>query len=144
MSMWKQDTSSNSYHNKKLAAIGGDAGGANGNMSTSNHQSRMMQQYSSSPQQSDLYALVVSKNQYPQLMQAKSWNLAVPFVEQRFSHTPSESIANNFTPTANKLKIRHLSNIRTGPPPVKPRESRFLDSNIQTYKHLFLISYGRS
>lgn len=69
---------------------------------------------------SDLFALVVSKNQYPQLMQAHSWNLAVPFVEQRFSNTPSESIANNFTPTASKLKIRNLGNIR---PSVIPRES---------------------
>lgn len=72
------------------------------------------------PKPSDLFALVLSKNEYPQLMQAKSWNIAVPFIEQRFSHTPSESIANNFTPTANKLKIRNLPPMR---PPVLPRES---------------------
>jgi len=42
-------------------------------------------------------------------MQSKSWNLAVPFKEQRFSHTPSESIANNYTPTANDLKIKNLA-----------------------------------
>lgn len=41
-------------------------------------------------------------------MQNKSWNLAVPYKEQKFFHTPSESIANNYTPSANKLKIRNL------------------------------------
>lgn len=80
---------------------------------------------------SDLFALVVSKNQYPQLMQAHSWNLAVPFVEQRFSNTPSESIANNFTPTASKLKIRNLGNIR---PSVIPRESNHITNNLIYFK----------
>lgn len=41
-------------------------------------------------------------------MQSKSWNIAVPFKEQRFYHTPSESIANNYTPSASHLKIRRL------------------------------------
>lgn len=57
---------------------------------------------------SDLYTMVVTNSLYPPLMQQKSWNIAVPFREQRFSHTPSESIANNYTPTANKLKIKNL------------------------------------
>lgn len=57
---------------------------------------------------SDLYKLVVNNSQHPPLMQSKSWNLAVPFCEQRYSHTPSESIANNYTPTANDLKIKNL------------------------------------
>lgn len=52
-------------------------------------------------------------------MQSKSWNLAVPFKEQRFSHTPSESIANNYTPTASDLKIRNLPQKSR----LKPRES---------------------
>jgi len=34
--------------------------------------------------------------------------LAVPFREQRYSHTPSESIANNYTPSANELKVKSL------------------------------------
>jgi hypothetical protein len=41
-------------------------------------------------------------------MQNKSWNIAVPYKEQRFFHTPSESIANNYTPSANQLKIKNL------------------------------------
>jgi len=57
---------------------------------------------------SDLYRVVVVNSQHPPLMQAKSWNLAVPYKEQKFFHTPSESIVNNYTPTAANLKIRHL------------------------------------
>jgi hypothetical protein len=75
--------------------------------------------------QSDLFTLVLNKNQYPQLMQDKSWNLAVPFVEQRFSHTPSESIANNFTPTATKLKIKNLQTARS----IAPKESININLN---------------
>lgn len=41
-------------------------------------------------------------------MQSRSWNLAVPYREQRFAHTPSESIANNYTPTASELKLKLL------------------------------------
>lgn len=41
-------------------------------------------------------------------MQDRSWSLAVPYKEQRYFHTPSESIANNYTPTANQLKIKNL------------------------------------
>ena len=61
---------------------------------------------------SDLYQVVVNHSQHPPLMQTKSWNLAVPFKEQRFYHTPSESIANNYTPTATNLKIKNLPNKR--------------------------------
>ncbi len=58
---------------------------------------------------SDLYRVVVKNSQHPPLMQDRSWNLAVPYKEQRHFHTPSESIANNYTPTANQLKIKNLS-----------------------------------
>ena len=58
---------------------------------------------------SDLYRIVTLNNQHPPLMQSKSWNLAVPYKEQRFFHTPSESIANNYTPSINQLKIRNLN-----------------------------------
>ena len=61
---------------------------------------------------SELYNFVLSNSQHPPLMQAKSWNLAVPFIEQRYSHTPSESIANNYTPSAKNLKIRNLPQSR--------------------------------
>ncbi len=58
---------------------------------------------------SDLYRVVVTNSQHPPLMQDRSWSLAVPYKEQKYFHTPSESIANNYTPTANQLKIRNLS-----------------------------------
>ena len=61
---------------------------------------------------SDLYTIVVANSQHPPMMQLKSWNLAVPFREQRFSHTPSESIANHYTPTATELKIKNLARKR--------------------------------
>jgi dynein heavy chain len=57
---------------------------------------------------SELYRKVVQNGQHPPLMQFRSWNLAVPYKEQRFAHTPSESIANNYTPTAAELKLKLL------------------------------------
>lgn len=41
-------------------------------------------------------------------MKAASWTRAAPFKEEKFHRTPSESIANNYTPTASNLKIRLL------------------------------------
>ena len=71
--------------------------------------SRELQPWPSNFQKpSDLYKLVVNNSQHPPLMQPKSWNLAVPFREQRYSHTPSESIANNYTPSANDLKVKRV------------------------------------
>lgn len=58
---------------------------------------------------SDLYNIIVSHGQHPPLMQPRSWSLAVPYKEQKYSHTPSESIANNYTPSANNLNIKQLS-----------------------------------
>ena len=55
---------------------------------------------------SDLYRTVLQNSRHPPLMQYKTWNLAVPYREQRFAHTPSESIANHFTPTAAELKLK--------------------------------------
>jgi len=85
---------------------------------------------------SDLYKLVVNNSQHPPLMQSKSWNLAVPFREQRFSHTPSESIANNYTPTANDLKIQNLNRLINSRQKLKSLEtsnnntSRSLDNSL--------------
>ena len=70
---------------------------------------------------SDLFRIVVLNSQHPPLMQTKSWNLAVPYKEQRFFHTPSESIANNYTPSTNQLKIKNLiQSVKT-----KRRENSF-------------------
>jgi hypothetical protein len=82
---------------------------------------------------SDLYRLVVNNSQHPPLMQSKSWNLAVPFREQRFSHTPSESIANNYTPTANELKIKNLYKIQAYKQKQRNNESsKSLDSMLSS------------
>ncbi|XP_055507859.1 dynein axonemal heavy chain 3 [Leucoraja erinacea] len=58
---------------------------------------------------SDLYKTVLHHSQYPPIMQDISWPLAIPFKEQRYHRSPSESIGNNYTPTANNLKIKDLT-----------------------------------
>jgi hypothetical protein len=72
--------------------------------------SRELQTWPSSFEKpSDLYRKVVVNSHHPPLMQFRSWNLAVPYKEQQYAHTPSESIANNYTPTASELKLKFLS-----------------------------------
>ncbi|XP_069761611.1 dynein axonemal heavy chain 3 isoform X2 [Narcine bancroftii] len=56
---------------------------------------------------------VMHYSQYPPIMQGKSWPLAIPFKEQRYHRSPSESIGNNYTPTASNLKIKDLKSRRT-------------------------------
>uniref|UniRef100_UPI00398E73BF dynein axonemal heavy chain 3 isoform X1 n=2 Tax=Pristiophorus japonicus TaxID=55135 RepID=UPI00398E73BF len=57
---------------------------------------------------SELYKTVMHHSRYPPIMQGTSWPLAIPFKEQRFYRSPSESIGNNYTPTACNLKIKDL------------------------------------
>nr|XP_006820578.1 PREDICTED: dynein heavy chain 3, axonemal-like [Saccoglossus kowalevskii] len=57
---------------------------------------------------SDLYQIVLRNSEHPPIMKGTSWTLAAPFKEQKYHRTPSESIANNYTPTASDLKIRSL------------------------------------
>ncbi|CAM4521786.1 dynein axonemal heavy chain 3 [Lepidochelys kempii] len=57
---------------------------------------------------SELYQLVLKNSYYPPLMQRVSWTLAVPFKEQRYYRSPSDSIANNYTLTARDLKLKDL------------------------------------
>eukprot|EP00057_Strongylocentrotus_purpuratus_P008145 XP_011662619.1 PREDICTED: uncharacterized protein LOC105437570 [Strongylocentrotus purpuratus] len=59
-------------------------------------------------QPSDLYQIVLKHSEHPPIMQGNSWTLAAPFKEQKFHRTPSESIANNYTPSASHLKIKSL------------------------------------
>jgi len=42
-------------------------------------------------------------------MNSASWTLAAPFKEQRYHRSPSESIANNYTPTVQDFKIKELA-----------------------------------
>ncbi|XP_043945444.1 dynein axonemal heavy chain 3 [Protopterus annectens] len=59
-------------------------------------------------QPSDLYKIIVRHSDHPPLMQRMSWPLAVPFKEQRYHRSPSESIANNYTPSASNLRLKEL------------------------------------
>lgn len=45
-------------------------------------------------------------------MKGTSWTLAAPFKEQKYHRTPSESIANNYTPTASDLKMKDLPKLQ--------------------------------
>ena len=80
---------------------------------------------------SDIYKKVVNNGQHPPLMQYRSWNLAVPYKEQRFAHTASESIANNYTPTASELKVKLLPAKKFKTPP-REDEQRRSASDFQT------------
>ncbi|XP_078413797.1 dynein axonemal heavy chain 3 [Cetorhinus maximus] len=53
---------------------------------------------------------VLRHSRHPPIMQDISWPLAIPFKEQRYYRSPSESIGNNYTPTASNLKIKNLKN----------------------------------
>ncbi|XP_048465622.1 dynein axonemal heavy chain 3 [Rhincodon typus] len=57
---------------------------------------------------SELYKTVLRHSRHPPIMQDISWPLAIPFKEQRYYRSPSESIGNNYTPTASNLKIKDL------------------------------------
>ncbi|KAK6187847.1 hypothetical protein SNE40_005782 [Patella caerulea] len=60
---------------------------------------------------SDLYQIVLRNSQHPPLMKGTSWTLAAPFKEEKYHRTPSESIANNYTPSANSLKLKDLPKV---------------------------------
>ncbi|KAG9476993.1 hypothetical protein GDO78_002401 [Eleutherodactylus coqui] len=66
---------------------------------------------------SELYQLVLMHSNYPPLMQSKSWTLAAPFKEQRYHRNPSNSIANNYSPTARDLKLGEISKKIPSPRP---------------------------
>uniref|UniRef100_A0A8C0FZW3 Uncharacterized protein n=1 Tax=Chelonoidis abingdonii TaxID=106734 RepID=A0A8C0FZW3_CHEAB len=85
---------------------------------------------------SELYK--VSNSYYPPLMQRMSWTLAVPFKEQRYYRSPSDSIANNYTLTARDLKLKDLHKMV---PPAMARatlgsaKQRAVSPCIHTYRH---------
>ena len=62
--------------------------------------------------ESDLYQIVNKHGRFPPIMKASSWTKAAPFKETPYHRSPSESIANNFTPSAQNLKIQSLNKIR--------------------------------
>ncbi|GAB1599971.1 hypothetical protein Ahia01_000274600, partial [Argonauta hians] len=59
-----------------------------------------------------LFQTVIKNGIHPPIMDDVSWTLASPFKEQKHSHTPSDSIANNYSPTAQQLKLPKLINLR--------------------------------
>ncbi|CAF5215707.1 unnamed protein product, partial [Rotaria magnacalcarata] len=52
---------------------------------------------------SELYKVVLHHNTHPPLVQNDSWTVAAPFKEQKHVRTAVESIANNFSPQAQRL-----------------------------------------
>lgn len=101
---------SNYYQKKESPLKSSQADEHSFNSKFSSSVSRELQPWPSNfDKPSELYKLVLTNSQHPPLMMSNSWNLAVPFKEQRYSHTPSESIANNYTPSANDLKIKNLA-----------------------------------
>ncbi|KAM4624509.1 dynein axonemal heavy chain 3 [Polymixia lowei] len=62
----------------------------------------------SSEEPSELYQSFLRHNHHPPILQSPSWTLAVPYKEQRFHRSPSECIANNYSPWARDLKIHNL------------------------------------
>ena len=53
----------------------------------------------------DLMEMVRKHNEYPPLMQSSdAWLKLAPYKEQQHCRTPSDSIANNFSPKAADLK----------------------------------------
>jgi dynein heavy chain len=49
-------------------------------------------------------------------MKDMSWTQAAPYKETMYHRTPSESIANNYTPTANEMKMKNLLKIQQSRP----------------------------
>lgn len=52
--------------------------------------------------------VVLHHNTHPPIVQNDSWTVAAPFKEQKFVRSAVESIANNFSPQAQRLNIRKL------------------------------------
>ncbi|KAL5473898.1 hypothetical protein EMCRGX_G028462 [Ephydatia muelleri] len=64
-------------------------------------------------QPSPLYKLMLESLDTPPILKPTSWTRAAPYKEERFHRTPSESIGNNYTPSASDLKIRAIRRRRT-------------------------------
>uniref|UniRef100_X1ZK09 Uncharacterized protein n=2 Tax=Capitella teleta TaxID=283909 RepID=X1ZK09_CAPTE len=57
---------------------------------------------------SHLYQVVLRHSEHPPIMKSTSWTKAAPYKEQKHHRSPSESIANNYTPTASDLKLKDI------------------------------------
>ncbi|XP_032823200.2 dynein axonemal heavy chain 3 [Petromyzon marinus] len=72
---------------------------------------------------SELYKMVMHSNAHPPIMLSASWTQAVPYKEQSYHRTPSESIANNYTPSVSSLRLQALAR-RYEPPAPHSRTAR--------------------
>ena len=79
--------------------------------------------------ESDLYQIVNKHGRFPPIMKASSWTKAAPFKETPYHRSPSESIANNFTPTAQDLKIQTLNKIKGKRSKLNPDVSLLVSRN---------------
>nr|XP_019946415.1 PREDICTED: dynein heavy chain 3, axonemal [Paralichthys olivaceus] len=61
---------------------------------------------------SEMHQMYLRHSSYPPILQPSCMTVAAPLKEQRHSRTPSESIANNFSPCAQDLKINKLQQRR--------------------------------
>lgn len=55
--------------------------------------------------------MVQKHGEHPPIMRA-SWTQAAPFKEQKYYRTPSQSIGNNYTPTASDLTMNDMPRIK--------------------------------
>ncbi|XP_065540385.1 dynein axonemal heavy chain 3 [Lathamus discolor] len=67
---------------------------------------------SASAAPSELYQLVLNSSCYPPLMQQASWTLAAPFKEQNYYRSLSDSIANNYTLSAQDLNMKNVNKLK--------------------------------
>lgn len=65
-------------------------------------------------------------------MKDPSWTQAAPFKETAYARTPSESIANNYTPSASSLKMKNLAKLQNAvrPPTRAPTQQCILKAFI--------------
>ncbi|XP_006892767.1 PREDICTED: dynein heavy chain 3, axonemal [Elephantulus edwardii] len=79
---------------------------------------------SASEEPSELYQTIMAHSLYPPLMQRTSWTLAAPFKEQHQYRGPSDAIGNNYTLTAQHLKLKNMAKTTQSVAANIPREKR--------------------
>ena len=79
-----------------------------------------------------LWQIVLRHSEHPPIMKDPSWTQAAPFKETAYARTPSESIANNYTPSASSLKMKNLAKLQNAvrPPTRAPTQQCILKAFI--------------
>ena len=86
----------------------------------------------------DSLKVVLHHNTHPPLVQSDSWTVAAPFKEQKHVRTAVESIANNFSPQAQRLDIRKLPQAKQGVH--YPGDGYYRGGKTTIHPHLTLMS----